>query len=258
MAPMQCFLPCYNVRSINRRMASMSDRDFASTPQRAFSQRALIAPSILAADFSQLGDQVRCVDNADWIHVDIMDGHFVPNLSFGPDITATVDKITDQQLDVHLMIEDPEKWVDAYVAAGADCLIFHVEATDDHIGLAKKIRDKGIQAGFSVKPGTPIEPYLQDLEHFDLALVMSVEPGFGGQSFMPDQLDKVRALRQVIDEKNLNCVIEIDGGISEHTIEKSAEAGCDAFVAGSAVFKKDDPKAAVSQLRELASKATQH
>lgn len=105
-------------------------------------QRALINPSILAADFSQLGDQVRAVDNADWIHVDIMDGHFVPNLSFGPDITATVDKITEQQLDVHLMIENPEDWVDAYVAAGADCIIFHVEATEDHIGLAKKIRER--------------------------------------------------------------------------------------------------------------------
>ena len=221
-------------------------------------QRALINPSILAADFSQLGDQVRAVDNADWIHVDIMDGHFVPNLSFGPGITATVDKITEQQLDVHLMIEKPEEWVDAYVAAGADCIIFHVEATEDHIGLAKKIREKGVRAGFSLKPGTPIEPYLDDLEHFDLALVMSVEPGFGGQSFMPDQLDKVRALRQRIDEKHLDCVIEIDGGISENTIEKSAEAGCDAFVAGSAVFKKDNPAAAVDNLRELAVGATHH
>lgn len=230
----------------------------ASATTDAVKQRALIAPSILAADFARLGDQVRAVDNADWIHVDIMDGHFVPNLSFGPDITATVDKITGQHLDVHLMIENPEDWVDAYVDAGADCVIFHVEATDDHIGLAKKIRQKGIKAGFSVKPGTPIEPYLADLEHFDLALVMSVEPGFGGQSFMPDQLDKVRALRQTIDEKNLDCVIEIDGGISEHTIEKSAEAGCDAFVAGSAVFKKDDPRAAVAQLRELATQATHH
>lgn len=221
-------------------------------------QRALINPSILAADFSQLGSQVRAVDNADWIHVDIMDGHFVPNLSFGPDITATVDKITEQQLDVHLMIENPEDWIDAYVAAGADCIIFHVEATEDHIGLAKKIREKGVRAGFSLKPGTPIEPYLDDLEHFDLALVMSVEPGFGGQSFMPDQLDKVRALRQRIDEKQLDCVIEIDGGISEHTIEKSAEAGCDAFVAGSAVFTKDNPAAAVDNLRELAVGATRH
>lgn len=221
-------------------------------------QRALINPSILAADFSRLGSQVRAIDNADWIHVDIMDGHFVPNLSFGPDITATVDKITQQQLDVHLMIENPGDWVDAYVAAGADCIIFHVEATEDHIGLAKKIREKGVRAGFSVKPGTPIEPYLDDLEYFDLALVMSVEPGFGGQSFMPDQLDKVRALRQRIDEKHLDCVIEIDGGISEHTIEKSAEAGCDAFVAGSAVFTKDNPAAAVDNLRELAVGATRH
>lgn len=252
-------------------MASMSVRDSANSSPGVspldvsssisgplIKRRALIAPSILAADFSSLGDQVRSVDNADWIHVDIMDGHFVPNLSFGPDVTATVDKITEQYLDVHLMIENPEHWVDTYIAAGADCIIFHVEATDDHVALAKKIREKGVRAGFSLKPATPIEPYLEDLEHFDLALVMSVEPGFGGQSFIPDQLDKVRALRQAIDERNLDCLIEIDGGISEHTIEKSAEAGCDAFVAGSAVFKKTDPAAAVNHLRALATGATQH
>jgi len=214
----------------------------------------IIAPSILAADFSRLGEEVRAVHNADWIHVDIMDGHFVPNLSFGPDITRTVDKVTDQHLDVHLMIENPEKWVDAYIDAGADCVIFHVEATEDHVALAKHLRDKGVKAGFSLKPGTPIEPYLADLEHFDLVLVMSVEPGFGGQSFMPDQLAKVRALREAIDANSLDTLIEIDGGISEKTIEQAAEAGCDAYVAGSAVYGKDDPAAAVDELRRLATR----
>ncbi|AKK08868.1 ribulose-phosphate 3-epimerase [Corynebacterium testudinoris] len=213
----------------------------------------IIAPSILAADFSQLGEEVRAVDNADWIHVDIMDGHFVPNLSFGPDITMTVNNITDQHLDVHLMIENPEEWVDKYIEAGADCVIFHVEATPDHVALAKHLRSKGVKAGFSLKPGTPIEPYLADLRFFDLVLVMSVEPGFGGQSFMPDQLDKVRTLREAIDNNNLTTLIEIDGGISEHTIAQAAEAGCDAYVAGSAIYGKDDRAAAVDNLRRLAT-----
>lgn len=213
----------------------------------------IIAPSILAADFSQLGEEVRAVDNADWIHVDIMDGHFVPNLSFGPDITMTVNNITDQHLDVHLMIENPEEWVDKYIEAGADCVIFHVEATPDHVALAKHLRSKGVKAGFSLKPGTPIEPYLADLRFFDLVLVMSVEPGFGGQSFMPDQLDKVRTLREAIENNNLTTLIEIDGGISEHTIAQAAEAGCDAYVAGSAIYGKDDRAAAVDNLRRLAT-----
>lgn len=214
----------------------------------------IIAPSILAADFSRLGEEVRAVSNADWIHVDIMDGHFVPNLSFGPEITRAVDRVTDQVLDVHLMIENPEDWVDQYIDAGADCIIFHVEATDDHVALARRLREKGVRAGFSLKPGTPIEPYLADLRWFDLVLVMSVEPGFGGQSFMPDQLEKVRTLREAIDNNRLKTLIEIDGGISEKTIGQASDAGCDAYVAGSAVYGKDDPAAAVDTLRRLATR----
>ena len=216
----------------------------------------IIAPSILAADFTRLGEEVKSVANAEWIHVDIMDGHFVPNLSFGPDITKAVDGITDQTLDVHLMIQEPAQWVDTYAKAGADCIIFHVEAVEDEAAapaLAAKIRELGVRAGFSIKPNTPIEPWLDKLSHFDLALVMSVEPGFGGQKFMPEMLDKVRKLRSAIDEQGLDTLIEIDGGISADTIAQSAEAGCDAFVAGSAIFKQADRAAEVENLRTLAT-----
>ena len=217
-------------------------------------RKPIIAPSILAADYARLGEEIAAVPDADWIHVDIMDGHFVPNLSFGYDVTRAVHRVTDKPLDVHLMIENPEKWVDHYIDAGAACVIFHVEATDKHVALAQHIRSKGVRAGFSLRPGTPIEDYLDDLEHFDEVIVMSVEPGFGGQSFMPDQLDKVRTLRRVIDERGLDIIIEIDGGISATTIKQAAEAGVDAYVAGSAVFGADEPNAAVQELRALASK----
>lgn len=228
-------------------MGSMTSSSFSAP---------IIAPSILAADFTRLGEEVKSVANAEWIHVDIMDGHFVPNLSFGPDITKAVDGITDQTLDVHLMIQEPAQWVDTYAKVGADCIIFHVEAVEDEaaaLALAAKIRELGVRAGFSIKPNTPIEPWLDKLSHFDLALVMSVEPGFGGQKFMPEMLDKVRKLRSAIDEQGLDTLIEIDGGISADTIAQSAEAGCDAFVAGSAIFKQADRAAEVENLRTLAT-----
>ena len=218
----------------------------------------IISPSILAADFSRLGEQLAAIDSADWVHVDIMDGHFVPNLSFGPDITATVHRVTDKPLDVHLMIEEPEKWIETYAKAGAHTIIFHVEAVADEqaaVELAQRIRDLGVRAAFSIKPGTAIEPWLDKLHHFDEVLVMSVEPGFGGQKFMPEMLEKVRVLRRSIDEQKLDTVIEIDGGISLETIAVAAEAGCDAFVAGSAVFKAEDPATAVDELRKEAAGA---
>lgn len=218
----------------------------------------IISPSILAADFSRLGEQLAAIDSADWVHVDIMDGHFVPNLSFGPDITSTVHRAIDKPLDVHLMIEEPEKWIETYAKAGAHTIIFHVEAVADEqaaVELAQRIRDLGVRAAFSIKPGTAIEPWLDKLHHFDEVLVMSVEPGFGGQKFMPEMLEKVRVLRRSIDEQKLDTVIEIDGGISLETIAVAAEAGCDAFVAGSAVFKAEDPATAVDELRKEAAGA---
>ena len=199
----------------------------------------IIAPSILSADFARLDREIEAVSDADWIHVDVMDGHFVPNLSFGVPVMAAVAKVTDKPLDVHLMIEDPEKWVDGYVEAGAAGVTFHVEASPDPIALARKLR-------------TPIEPWLEHLNEFDLVLVMSVEPGFGGQSFMPEQLEKVRVLRNQIDLRGLGTIIEIDGGIASGTIADAAEAGCDAFVAGSAVYGAEVPNDAVNELRALA------
>ena len=214
-----------------------------------------IAPSILAADYAALGNDVRKVANADLIHVDIMDGHFVPNLSFGPDVTKAVNGVTDQFLDMHLMIEEPERWFQTYIDAGGDRLVFHVEATRDHVAAGRQIRELGVQAGFAVKPGTPIEPYLDSLEHFDEVMVMSVEPGFGGQKFMPEVLSKVVTLRDHIAQAGLDTVIGIDGGIAASTIAEAATAGVDAFVAGSAVFGASNPAEAVEKLRALAADA---
>lgn len=214
-----------------------------------------IAPSILAADYAALGDDVRKVANADLIHVDIMDGHFVPNLSFGPDVTNAVNTVTEQFLDMHLMIEQPEKWFKTYALAGGDRMVFHVEAVGDLVSAARQCKDLGVQAGFAVKPGTPVEPYLDSLEHFDEVMVMSVEPGFGGQKFMPEVLGKVMLLRDAIVEQGVDTIIGIDGGISADTIAEAAAAGVDAFVAGSAVFGAEDPAEAVERLRALAREA---
>ncbi|WP_132470057.1 ribulose-phosphate 3-epimerase [Rhodococcus sp. SMB37] len=218
----------------------------------------MIAPSILSADFARLADEAQAVAGADWLHVDVMDAHFVPNLTLGLPIVQSLLKATEIPLDCHLMIEDPGRWAPPYAEAGAYNVTFHAEATDDPVAVARDIRAAGGKAGLSVKPGTPIEPYLELLKEFDTLLVMSVEPGFGGQSFIPDVLGKARAVRRLVDSGELRLVVEIDGGINADTIEAAAEAGVDCFVAGSAVYGAEDPGEAVRKLRAQAAKASAH
>jgi ribulose-phosphate 3-epimerase len=218
----------------------------------------LIAPSILAADFARLADETAAVAGADWLHVDVMDNHFVPNLTLGLPVVESLLKVTDIPMDCHLMIDDPARWAPPYAEAGAYNVTFHAEATDDPRSVARDIRAAGAKAGLSVKPGTPIEPYLEILRDFDTLLVMSVEPGFGGQKFIPEVLSKVSAVRRLVDAGELTIVVEIDGGINADTIEAAAEAGVDCFVAGSAVFGAADPAAAVESLRSQAAAASNH
>jgi ribulose-phosphate 3-epimerase len=215
----------------------------------------MIAPSILSADFAKLGAEADAVAGADWLHVDVMDGHFVPNLTLGLPVVQSLLKSTDIPIDCHLMIDDPGRWAPGYAEAGAYNVTFHAEATDDPIAVGRDIRAAGAKAGLSIKPGTDLDPYLEILKSFDTLLVMSVEPGFGGQSFIPEVLDKVRRVRSLVDSGELRVLVEIDGGINADTIEQAAEAGVDCFVAGSAVYNAADPAAAVQSLRAQATSA---
>ena len=214
---------------------------------------ALLSPSILSADFARLAEETaRVADVADMLHVDVMDGHFVPNLTIGPVVVESLRRHTDLTLDVHVMIDDPGRWALDYVKAGADILTFHAEAADDAVAVARSIRAAGARAGLALRPGTPAEPYLDDIGEFDLVLCMTVEPGFGGQAFMADVLPKVRAVRDAITKADTTTVLQVDGGINPATAARCAEAGANVFVAGTAVFGADDPVAAGRAIKAAA------
>jgi len=219
----------------------------------------IVAPSILAADFAHLADEVRLVEQeADWLHIDVMDNHFVPNLTIGLPVVQSLRPVTQLPFDVHLMIDEPRRWAPAYADAGAFNVTFHVEACDNPVALAKDLRAAGAKAGLAIDRDTPIEPYLELLPSFDTLLVMTIKAGFGGQRFVPELLDKVRKVRTAQESGHLELRIEVDGGIADDTIEQAAQAGADAFVAGTAVYGADDPSAAIRRLRALAAGVVGH
>ena len=210
-----------------------------------------IAPSILAADFTRLGEEIQAVEaaGADWIHADIMDGHFVPNITFGPMVVEAVRRVTRLPIDVHLMISEPERYIADFAKAGADYISVHVETCIHLHRTVQLIRDAGARPGVVLNPATPLEALRWILEYTDLVLVMSVNPGFGGQAFISNSIEKIQRLRQMITEKRLSTLIEIDGGVSDKTIADIAAAGADVFVAGSAIFGSRDYATAIRGLR---------
>jgi ribulose-phosphate 3-epimerase len=215
----------------------------------------VIAPSILSADFSKLGEEIKAVEaaGADWIHVDVMDGHFVPNLTIGPLIAEAVRRVTDLPMDVHLMIENPDQYLEDFAKAGATYLTVHPEACYHLHRTLQAIKGYGVKAGVSLNPSTPLSALDWVLEDIDLVLIMSVNPGFGGQAFIPQAVQKIRDLKGVMEARNLDTIIAVDGGVNEGTIQQVAEAGANVFVAGSAIFGTPDYGQTISRLRSLIS-----
>jgi ribulose-phosphate 3-epimerase len=216
----------------------------------------IIAPSILSADFTELGMEIKAVvdGGADVIHIDVMDGHFVPNITIGPLVVEAASRATDKPLDVHLMISNPDDYIEKFVTAGADWLTVHVEACTHLQRTVSRIREGGLKAGVVLNPATPLQTLDFILEDVDLVMIMSVNPGFGGQSFIPATLDKIRKLRSMIDERGLDVGIEVDGGVSPKTIGEIAQAGANIFVAGSAIYGCDDYGPVIDELRREAQK----
>ena len=212
----------------------------------------VIAPSILSADFSRLGDEIKAVESAgaDWIHADVMDGHFVPNITFGPLIVESVRRVTSLPIDVHLMIENPNDYIPAFAEAGASLISVQAEASIHLNRSVQLIRECGARPGVVLNPSTPVQTLEWIIDHVDYVLIMSVNPGFGGQAFIKNSLEKVRALRQLIQQKNLKTLIEIDGGVNAETITDIAAAGVDVFVAGSAIFGSRDYQATINAFRQ--------
>jgi ribulose-phosphate 3-epimerase len=214
-----------------------------------------INPSILSADFVNLEAELHRISNADAVHVDVMDNHFVPNLTIGLPVVQRIQAVSPVPLDAHLMIADADRWAPAFADAGLASVTFHVEASIAPIKLARELRARGAKAGMALRPGTPVEPYLDMLSELDLLLIMTVEPGFGGQSFLDLTLPKIRRARAAIDGSGTGVALQVDGGITEETMVRAAEAGANVCVAGSAVYGAEDPAAAIDRLRAAGSRA---